>query len=214
MAMNNSYLKFAEEASHTISNFPDLKLLSREDSLPYLEGKIDLLDESGIPYDSYSVKILCTIDYPNSFPVVNETKGRLPHNIDWHVYPDGHFCICTPAEEYVQCSKGITLLGFIQNHLVPYLHNQVFRELEGYYLNERSHGKKGVLESLYTMLGTTNADKVLKILIFIYKNEIPHRTSKCFCASGKKYRHCHREHFIYFKEIGQTRLKSIIKSII
>ncbi|WP_409151174.1 SEC-C metal-binding domain-containing protein [Sphingobacterium sp. BS-2] len=212
--MNNSYLKFVEEASYAISKFPDLKLLSREDSLPYLEGKIDLLDENGMPYDSYSVKILCVPDYPNSFPVVYETKGRLPHNIDWHVYRDGHFCICTPAEEYIQCSKGITLLDFIQNHLVPYLHNQAFRELEGYYLNERSHGKKGVLESLYMMLDTTNADKVLDILIFIYKNKTPHRTSKCFCESGKKYRHCHRESFTQIKQIGQDRIKFIIQSII
>lgn len=213
MAMNNSYLKFKEEASDAISNFPDLKLLSREDSLPYLEGKIDLLDENSIPYDSYFVKILCSTDHPNSFPLVYEINGRLPHNIDWHVYPDGHFCTCTPAEEYVQCNKGITLLGFIQNHLIPYLHNQAFRELKGYYLHERSHGKKGVLESLYTILGTTNADKVLEILLFIYKNETPSRTSKCFCGSGKKYRHCHRESFIQFKKIGQERLKSIIKSI-
>ncbi len=212
--MTNSILKFAEEAINVIKNFPELKLLSREDSLPYLEGQIDLLNENGKKYDSYFVKIECSADYPHSFPLVYENSGRLPNNIDWHVYQDGQFCICAPPEEYLECNRGISLLSFIEKHLIPYLHNQAFRELKGYYLNERSHGKEGVLESLYKILRTTSANKVLEILMYIYKNKTPSRTSKCFCASGKKYRQCHRDAFIEFKKIGPERLKLIIKTII
>ncbi|WP_312398383.1 SEC-C metal-binding domain-containing protein [Sphingobacterium sp.] len=212
--MNNPSLKFAEEAINVINKFPELKLLSRENSLPYLEGQIDLFDQNGRAYDSYFVKIECSEDYPHSFPLVYEINERLPNNIDWHVYPNGQFCICAPPEEYFECSRGISLLSFIEKHLIPYLHNQAFRELNGYYLNERSHGKEGVLESLYNILGTTNANKVLEILMYIYKNKTPSRTSKCFCASGKKYRQCHRNAFIQFKKIGLERLKLIIKTII
>ncbi len=212
--MNNSIIKFTEEAFNVIKNFPKLKLLNWEDSLPYLEGQIDLLDENGKTYDSYFVKIECSADYPHSFPLVYEINGRLPSNIDWHVYQDGQFCICTPPEEYLECSRGISLLSFIEKHVIPYLHNQAFRELNGYYLNERSHGKEGILESLYDILGTTHANKVLEILLYIYKNKTPSRTSKCFCASGKKYRQCHRDAFIQIKKIGQARLESIIKTII
>lgn len=212
--MNESFSKFIVEAPEAIGNFPDLQLCSRENSFPYLHGDIILFDENGVAYDSYSIRMESNNDYPNSFPRVYETKGRLPHNIDWHVYTDGHFCICTELEEYIHCSKGITLRTFIQNHVVPYLHNQSFREKEGYFVNERSHGSKGILESLCSLLNTYDFSKAYSLLDFIYKNDTPSRTSKCFCGSSKKYRHCHREAYQAIKSIGQEKIKSVINSLL
>ena len=208
--MNKSYDKFTKEALEAISNFPDLRLRIREDSVPYLAGNLILLDENDVMYDEYSIRIECPNDYSNSFPLVYETNQRLPHNIDWHIYVDGHFCICTPIEEYVYCAKGITLTSFIQNQVLPYLHNQSFREKGGYFLNERSHGSMGILESLYDILHVNDLMKVYSILVYIYKNSKPSRTSKCFCESGQKYRHCHKEAYEVLKSIGQERLFGII----
>ena len=211
--MNNVYIRFTEEAAEAISNFPDLHLHSREDALPFLEGTINLLDENRAAYDTYVIRIECSPDYPNNFPFVYETQGRLPHNIDWHLYNDGHFCICTPIEEYIHCAQGITLTSFIQNQIVPYLHNQSFREREGYFLHERSHDLQGILESLYDLLQTRDTNKIYSLLMYIYKNDTPSRTSKCFCGSHKKYRHCHREAYQLIKSMGQDRLYSIILSL-
>lgn len=210
LVMNNAYILFTEAAAEGISNFPDLHLQSREDALPFLEGTINLFDEHRAAYDTYAIRIECSPDYPNSFPFVYEIQGRLPHNIDWHLYNDGHFCICTPIEEYIQCAQGITLTSFIQNQVVPYLHNQSFREREGYFLNERSHGLQGILESLYDLLQTRDTNKMYSLLMCIHKNDTPSRTSKCFCGSGKKYRYCHREAYQLIKSMGQYRLYSII----
>lgn len=211
--MNNAYIQFTEEATEAICNFPDFHLRSREDALPFLEGTINLLDKNSVAYDAYAIRIECAPDYPKSFPFVYETQGRLPHNIDWHLYNDGHFCISTPIEEYIHCAQGITLTSFIQNQVVPYLHNQSFREKEGYFLHERSHGLQGILESLYDLLQTRDANKMYSLLIYIYKNETPSRTSKCFCGSCKKYRYCHREAYQSIKSMGQDRLYSIILSL-
>lgn len=210
MVMNKAYKNFIEEAVEAIRNFPDLQLNSREDSLPFLEGKITLLDEHGVAYDAYQLKIDCSDDYHNSFPIVYETAERLPHNIDWHVYEDGHFCICTPIEEYIHCSKGITLTTLIQNHVLHYLHNQSFREKEGYFLHERSHGTPGILESIQGVLKVKDLNKIYSLLVYVYKNDTPSRTSMCFCGSGKKYRYCHREAYLALKDIGQKRLFQII----
>lgn len=208
--MSKSYDKFAIEALKVLSDFPDLQLCIREDSLPYLSGNLILLDENDVMYDEYSIKVECTKDYPNSFPLVYETNERLPHNIDWHIYGDGHFCICTPIEEYIQCAKEITLASFIQQLVLPYLHNQSFREKEGYFLHERSHGSMGILESLYDILDVNNLHKVYSLLTYIYKNSTPSRTSKCFCGSDKKYRYCHKVAYQALKSIGQDRLLGII----
>jgi hypothetical protein len=208
--MSKSYDKFVEEALEALSNFPDLQLCIREDSLPYLSGNLILSDENDVMYDEYFIKIECPDDYPNNFPLVYEINERLPHNIDWHIYRDGHFCICTPIEEYIHCAKGITLTLFIQKQVLPYLHNQSFREKEGYFLNERSHGSIGILESLYEILHVNDLIKVYSLLIYIYRNNPPSRTSKCFCGGGQKYRYCHRQAYYALKSIGQDRLLGII----
>lgn len=214
MLMNKSYNKFIEEASAAISSFPALQLFSREDSLPYIEGDITLFDQNGESYDCYSIRIECSSDYPKSFPLVYETADRLPHNIDWHVYNEGNFCISTSLEEYIHCAKGISLTTFVRDHLLPYLHNQSFREREGYFVNERSHGKKGILESIYDLLNVNDNDKAIKLLVFIYRNKTPSRTTKCFCGSGKKYRHCHRDAYQSIKSIGQERLEKLISNLL
>lgn len=208
--MSKSYDKFAEEALEALNNFPDLQLCIREDFIPYLSGNLILSDENNVMYDEYSIKIECSNDYPNNFPLVYELNERLPNNIDWHIYEDGHFCICTPIEEYIHCSKGITLTSFIQKQIIPYLHNQSFREKEGYFLNERSHGSMGILESLNDILHINDLIKVYFLLVYIYKNSKPSRTSKCFCGSDRKYRYCHKEAYEVLKSIGQERLFSII----
>jgi len=208
--MNKLYDRFAEEARVAMSSFPDLQLCIREDSLPYLIGDLFLFDENDVMYDKYSIRIECPNDYPNSFPLVYETNQRLPHNIDWHIYGDGHFCICTPIEEYIYCAKGIMLTSFIKNQVVPYLHNQSFREKEGYFLNERSHGSMGILESLYDILQVNDLIKVYSILVYIYENNKPQRTSKCFCGSDRKFRYCHKEGYEMLKSIGQERLFNVI----
>jgi hypothetical protein len=211
--MNNAYLKFTEEATEIIKNLPALQLHRREDSLPFLEGKITLCDESGVAYDAYQIRIECSNDYPNSFPTVYETSERLPPNIDWHIYPDGHFCICTSLEESIYCCKGLTLTRFINDQIVPYLHNQSFREKEGYFLQERSHGIQGTLESLKDILKTNDLQKIYALLIYIYINDTPSRISKCFCGSKKKYRHCHKEAYRNLKDIGQHKLLQTILSV-
>lgn len=211
--MNKAFAKFIEEVPEIIRNFPGLQLFNREGSSLYLAGSIGLFDQDDIEYDSYSVKIKCSSDYPESFPLVYETEGRLPHNIDWHVYKEGNFCLCTPPEEFIYCAKGLTLLNFTWDHVVPYLHNQSFREREGYFLNERSHGLSGILESLCNLFETSDKTRAIALLYYIYKNPTPLRTSKCFCGSGKKYRHCHKKAFMSLKSIGQERLLHILTII-
>ncbi|APA92629.1 MULTISPECIES: SEC-C metal-binding domain-containing protein [Myroides] len=211
--MSLVYVKFKEETICAIENFPGLKLYSREDSLPFLEGRINLFDDHQQVYDNYTIRIECNIDYPKSFPLVYETKGRLPYNVDWHLYHDGHFCLCTPIEEYIYCGKGYTLTDFIQNHIIPFLHHQSFREKEGYFLQERSHGLQGILESLYDLFDTKDLNVILNLMIYIYNNDAPLRTAKCFCGSGKKYRICHKTIYQLIKSMGEDRMQQIIEML-
>jgi len=187
-------------------------LVLQEDPLR-LEGFIPLVDEEGIIIDTYAISIVPSDNYPNSFPYVHETAGRLPHNIDWHIFPDGHFCIKASPEEQLICINGITLLSFIQGQVVPYLFNQNFREKFGYFLKERSHGIKGNLEFFKEIFSTNDLLKIRKYLMFILKRSKPTRVELCFCGSRIKYRKCHRDAYQMLSPLPDRTIAMYIKLI-
>lgn len=170
-------------------------------------GTIHLPDEEGNFIDSYNIRIEINSDYPNSLPLVYETEQRIPKNIEWHVFPDGHCCIVTPPEESIICRRGFTLEEFIIKLVLPYFHNQLFREVNGFFLNERSHGNKGIKEYFISRFGTKNITQISDWLLFIAKRKEPNRIANCFCGSKKKYRKCHRD---LFRELTLLSTKELI----
>ena len=191
--MSEGLILFQNEAACIEDYFPTLHLAESESSLPYVVGSIELADENGDIIDTYQIKIVPTQDYPYEFPYVYELGGRIPINIDWHRFPDGHCCIKAQTEEILICNQGITLAGFIKTEIIPYFFNQKHRELYGYFLQERPHGQKGNLEFVYEVFRTTDKSLIKRCLLFISKKQEPNRVSRCFCGSKEKYRKCHRD---------------------
>ncbi|WP_440434792.1 SEC-C domain-containing protein [Parafilimonas sp.] len=178
-----------------------------ENNVPYIHGELELKDANGLLVDSYFIKMQPTPEYPSYFPHVFETNGRIPVNIDWHIYTDGHCCIKSIPEEIFICRKGMTLHQFIQNEVIPYFFNQKYKELHGYFLNERSHGDKGNLE-FFKDIFQTNDLRTIKtaIELNISKKEYS-KVAKCFCGSGKKYSKCHRKAFRTLNVYSTIELK-------
>jgi hypothetical protein len=191
--MRDAMELFKQEAALIPGNIPSLNYAEKEDGLPYLFGELALRDEIGQIVDTYSIRIEPAPAYPFQFPYVYETGNRIPNNIDWHVFADGHCCIKSLPEELLLCKTGITLDWFIERQIVPYFFNQKYREIHGFFLHERSHGLKGNIEFFEDILRTRNPVKIVEWLEFIKKRDEPIRVSDCFCGSGIKYRKCHRE---------------------
>lgn len=207
--MNN----FIEEAKQVNKEYKGLNIREINGAV-VLEGSIHLCEGDEI-LDTYQLQIHASEKYPFSFPFVYETGGKLPINIDWHVYEDtGRCCIKIPPEEKLICKGGISLLGFLKNELVPYLFNQTFRRENGYYINERSHGTKGLIEFYGEKLSTRNVSVIIKLLGFIIYNTEPNRVARCFCGKHEKYRKCHREAFRFLSGISKEELLIHLRSII
>jgi len=206
-------LQFISEATLIGNHFPDLHFFHPENEEPFIAGILKLLDEEGHLVDSYHIKIKASSDYPNRFPLVYETSGRLPHNIDWHVYPDGHCCIACIPEEILICRRGLMLVNFIQEWVVPYFFNQKFRETNGYFLNERSHGALGNFEFFMDVLGTRDLNYIKVFLNLVLETKEPNRVSDCFCGSERKYRYCHRTSYRILRQFKDRELLHFISEI-
>jgi len=213
--VSNGFQIFRKEAESIQHGYPGLTLADDEkDTAPSISGMIQLKDQNGIHIDSYKIKIVPTIDYPNSFPYVFEIDGRIPRNNDWHIYTeDGHCCISSFPEEILNCKNGISLSLFIENQVIPFFFNQKHRELYGYFLKERPHGIEGNIQFFCETFRIRDLSTIIKCLIFIKQRKEPNRVSRCFCGSGLKYRKCHRETYRVFCAFNNNELNYFIEMV-
>lgn len=214
--MKNAFQIFINEAELIQNEYPGLKLdVNDKNRAPYISGIIQLKSDGGLFIDSYTIKIIPTEEYPRRFPYVYEIAGRIPKNIDWHVYPDdGHWCIISIPEEILICKKGISLHSFTENHVKPYLFNQKYREVHGFFLKERPHGNKGNVQFFIEAFKTSDLMTIINGLVFIKQRNEPSRVSDCFCGNGQKYRKCHREIYRILSECTNQELDLFINMIL
>jgi len=115
--MHNGLDVFQNEAVSIHEYFHGLnKNAGLHNELPTVSGFLQLVDVSdGSVIDRYNIKIVAVPEYPLRFPLVYEAGGRIPKNIDWHVFPnEGRCCLATIPEEILTYKKGINLSGFIE----------------------------------------------------------------------------------------------------
>lgn len=204
---------FRKEAKQIGSYYKGLTYAEKS-SIPLITGNLDLIDEVGNPVDSYSIEVYCSEKYPYGFPLVFEVGGKLPINIDWHVFEqDGHCCIKAIPEEILLCSKGINLIHFIEKELKPYFFNQTFRRLNGYYVKERPHGIMASIEYFGEALMTKDIKLIIKMLDFISTRVEYKSTKKCICGSNRKYKKCHRRVFRNISLISNVVLNDLLTKI-
>jgi len=213
--VNKGFQIFINEAELIQNEYPGLMLdVGSSNSAPSISGTIQLDDGKGSIIDGYQIKIIPTAEYPFRFAYVFETGGRLPINIDWHIYSDGHCCISSIPEEILICRKGIKLHDFISDQLKPYFFNQKYREVHGYYLNERPHGAEGNIQFFTEAFRTTDLGTIVKGLYFIKQRNEPNRVSTCFCGSGLKYRKCHRDTYRLLNAFTNDELNFFVGMIL
>lgn len=204
------YDLFLTQFDAAIQEYPKLsRVLNSEGQQHILAGELDIVDTNGKFWDTFSIEIHCSKEFPKRFPRVYEVGGKIPKIADWHINEgDETCCIKALPEELIRCQQGITLCEFIDTEVKPYFFNQCHRRVEGFYVNgEYSHGLLGVFESYARMLGTENdLRNTLQLMILIASIEKPGRTHTCFCGSGQKYRKCHREAYGRLSLIKQEML--------
>lgn len=214
--MNDGLELFQSQLDDAIAGNGGLFKVEQDGNM-ILRGVIPIIDMDGKYWEDYEVEIHCSPYFPKQFPLLFETGGKIPRIGDWHVYEDtGSCCVKIIPEELLRCKKGITVIEYIREEVIPYLFNQTHRRIEGYYVNgEYSHGTKGIFEYYSQLLGTgNNVKQLLQFMHFIATHERPQRTSSCFCGKKAKFRHCHRNAFDKLKLLGNDFIREQYTDIV
>ncbi len=182
-------------------------------NVSFLKGILDIPNDEGVIAGSFSIEIHPVKNFPFAFPILYEVGNEIPREADWHKYANDSCCLTVPAKERLICKNGITLVWFVQNVVVPYFSNQLYKKQNGNYLQEYSHNEAGIKE-FYEELFLSSDLKVWALCIKnTFGNVRFHRNEKCYCNSGKKYKKCHLLVENDVRTIGREQIVNDFKKI-
>lgn len=141
--------------------------------------------------DKFAIELIICAEYPSKPPVAKETGGRIPQS--FHHFSNGALCLGAPLQTKMKFQENPTLLGFVEDQIIPYLYSFSYFEKHGKMpFGELAHGGKGVAQYYQQLLGLQSEVAVLGFLRILVDDEYRGHLS-CPCSSGKKLRCCHGE---------------------
>ena len=140
--------------------------------------------------DCFDVELRIPQGYPKRLPVVLEKAGKILKDYD-HVNAGGTLCLGTPIEERRIFLQQPTLLGFVNNLVVPFLYGYCYSKKHGEHpFGEQKHGAEGILQHYVEVLGLDSKDVAASVVCYLYEHGYRGH-HPCPCGSGRVVRECH-----------------------
>ncbi|MGI9918757.1 hypothetical protein [Vibrio owensii] len=160
-----------------------------------LRGKVKLCHQYQ-QYPKVTSLIELKITFPNQYPfraaVFEEVGGTIPKSDDYHINPDGSFCLGSPyrVESFVRGNKNFNV--FYDTFCIPYLYAVLLKIQHGidFVFGELKHGNEGELEDWSAILNLTQKEQVLKCLEAMSLKKRLSNKQACPCDCGKRLGVC------------------------
>lgn len=141
--------------------------------------------------DEFQIEIIIPDTYPDKPPMLKETGNKIPDT--FHRNGDNTKCLGVPLEIRMKFKDNPTLIGFVEELVVPYLFSYSYWDKHNKMpFDEWSHFGRGILEYYQDLLNVRSEMVVLEFLKILaddnYRGHI-----NCPCGSGEKLRKCHGE---------------------
>ena len=140
--------------------------------------------------DAYNVEIYIPDNFPKDIPRTRSVDRKVSES--FHTYPkDRTLCLGFPLAEKLTFHENPSLVGYIENLLVPYLFSHSYLQEYGELpYGDLEHGGKGKLDYYRDLFSVEDDLTSLKFLSFLadgkYKGHYP-----CPCGSNLRLRKCH-----------------------
>jgi hypothetical protein len=140
--------------------------------------------------DCYQIEFRIPETFPRKVPGVCETGGRIP--LSYHHLQDGSLCLGSETRLRLMLSEGLSLVGFIDRCLIPYLYRFSYLETHGEApFEDLEHGVSGIREDLRQLLGAKRESEVLPFIRLLGMKKQNANKERCPCDSGDRVGRCH-----------------------
>ena len=128
--------------------------------------------------------------YPNVCPTVVEKGERITGGEDgFHINPDGSLCLGEPNEIETIFKKSKSIIGLLQDLVLPFLSKFLFWEKTNIDLGLR-HGGEGILDYYREKIGDIDSQTLFQLLYAKYIKKM-NPNAPCPCGKGTKFKRCH-----------------------
>lgn len=166
--------------------------ISTEDGKAFVRGALPISGADGSELGRFQIEIELSDDFPKSVPVVRETAGKIPKDLDRHINYDGTACLFVRDETWKYWNKGSTLVDFIKGPVYQFFLGQIYyAEHSAWPFGQRNHFGLGVAEYYFEELGTTSLFVVEAFLELLSVRNLDPR-KPCYCCSFVQLRKCHQ----------------------
>jgi hypothetical protein len=140
--------------------------------------------------DWYQIEFRIPETFPRRIPAVFETGGRIP--LSYHHLHDGSLCLGSETRLRLMLSEGLSLVGFIDRCLIPYLYRFSFLKMYGEApFEDLEHGASGIKEDLRQLLQARGESEVLPFVRLLGMSKRIANKKRCPCGSGERVGRCH-----------------------
>lgn len=202
---------FEEDKIATLKANSGLRFDGKVNAFYRFSGNFFLKDDKGELIESFGIILLLPTSYPNAFPVIFSTDGKIEKQDDFHISKEGAICVEHTYVANNLVSGGLRLYDFIDYYLPKYFSWVLLKQsgvTEG--LEEWGHQDNGTVQVYETLLNTNNRKDIKKFLENYLTVTKIRRNDKCYCGNNKKLKNCHYEVALFLKSTPKNVIKNDI----
>jgi hypothetical protein len=177
-----------------LKEYPGLSLKPQAQGGALITGDLEFsaqyVDHKPIT-DLYKVEIQIASDFPRSIPIVKEIGQRI--QVGFHTnLPEGTLCLGSGIKLKTVLYEHPTLLGFVENCLIPFLYAYSFREKHRRLpWGDLAHGALGLIHDYMTILNVDSEKACLELIALLGIRKRVANKRPCPCGSGRRVGKCH-----------------------
>ena len=140
--------------------------------------------------DEYQIELSIPYQFPDEFPTVRETAGRIPPS--YHKLDDGSLCLGSPTSLRLILIESPSVLRFVERCVVPYLYGHSHFERHGTLpFGELKHGEAGIRQDLTSLFGTNCEETIPEFVRLAAMRKRQANKRACPCGSRHRLGRCH-----------------------
>lgn len=147
---------------------------------------------------NYFLSIHIPSDYPESTPVIFETKGEINNSPSNHINYDGSFCLGSPIRLKMLLKRNPDFNYFFEMCVLPYLYavSLKIQQQVGFLFGELAHGTDGLVQDFQELFHLDSAAKVIQMLTILSTKKRQANKMICPCGCKRRVTQC-----LYFKQV-------------
>ena len=159
------------------------------------------------------LKLVMDNNYPHILPKVLDINDTILYD---HKFQDKSLCLATPIDIRLRLLSSKNISDYIEGFLIPYFISYKYWEQSGQKIDiygDRSHGKKGIIESLADFFNLECSDEITILLLLSWAAKVNKFKKLAPKEQQQSFIKNYSQHISKLRKLGILELKRYYKYV-